>query len=153
MKIFCFRYPRNTVTDVLVSLLCLFVIILIVTNGKTVINTSADISQDVTEFIESHGYVVDKASRVANIRKIPEYFDKVYSDYNEIQLEQGFDLSAYKGKTVCQYTYPLLNFPGFEDCDNIYVNVMVYDGNICAADICCASVNGFITGVVKNELN
>ena len=149
MKILCLRYPRNTVTDILICLLCSFMIILIVSNGKTAVNTSGNDISDVVAFIEENGWEIDYSSVCTAIKKIPESFDKVYSDYNELQQKQGFDLSGFKGKTVYQYTYSLLNLPGFENSDDIFVNILMYDGVICAADICCTSINGFITGVVR----
>ena len=149
MKILCFRYPRNAVTDVLICLMCIFIIVLIVSNGKAVVNTAANEVSDIVEFIEQNGWVIDYSSLRTSIKKIPDNFDIVYSDYNELQREQGFDLRALRGKSVCQYTYNVLNFPGYEENDDIFVNVLMYDGIICAADIYCTSINGFITGVVR----
>lgn len=38
---------------------------------------------------------------------VPRQFNAVYNDYNNLQKEQGFDLSAWKGETVTRYVYLL----------------------------------------------
>lgn len=43
---------------------------------------------------------------------IPAEFNEVYNAYNEIQLQQGFDLSDYKGEKADIYTYKMQDNSG-----------------------------------------
>ena len=76
---------------------------------------------------------------------IPSDFDKVFAAYNELQKEQGFDLSKYKKKTVMRYTYEITNFEGYEG--TVYVNLLLYRNRVIGADIASADVSGFICGL------
>ena len=78
---------------------------------------------------------------------IPSDFDKVFAAYNELQREQGFDLSKYKKKTVMRYTYEITNYEGYEG--TVYVNLLLYRSRVIGADVCSADVSGFITGLEK----
>ena len=40
---------------------------------------------------------------------IPQNFNRVYDEYNEIQKSSGFDLLNYAGKTAKRYTYSIDN--------------------------------------------
>ena len=40
---------------------------------------------------------------------IPQNFNSVYDEYNEIQKSSGFDLLSYAGKTAKRYTYSIDN--------------------------------------------
>ena len=52
------------------------------------------------EFISSLGWETDKEYDTCRIVIIPQEFDEVYTNYNDLQKQQGFDLEPYKGKTV-----------------------------------------------------
>ena len=150
MKVFCVKYPRNTVTDILLSLLCIFIISLILINGKyKTESVFVDDNQIVYDFIENYGWLADYSECEKTSVNIPYIFDDVYKDYNVLQMSQGFDLEGYKGRAVLKYTYRLLNFPEYENDDNVFINVLLSDGVIIGADILSTSINGFITGVVR----
>lgn len=149
MKLICFRYPRNTVTDILVSLIIIFVIVLILNNAEyNKDKACGNFQNEILSFIEDNGWIVDASQLNAVDKHVPEIFDVTYNDYALLQESQGFDISVYKGKIITVYSYPVLNYPGYEDCDNIYIDILVFNGNIIGADICCTSINGFITGAV-----
>lgn len=76
---------------------------------------------------------------------IPEQFNDVYNKYNEIQKQQNFDLTDYKGKTAVMYTYNITNY---DDNDNVIANLIVYDGILIGADLCDTSAdNGFLVAL------
>lgn len=84
---------------------------------------------------------------------IPSEFDDVYKNYNEIQLEQGFDLTQYASKRVKQWTYIVKNYPGYENSDLIRANMLIYDGKVIGGDICSVELNGFMHGFVVPQKN
>ena len=76
--------------------------------------------------------------------QIPGTFDEVYGNYNQMQLEQGFDLEKYAGERVRRYSYPLTNYPN--SGDDIRANLLVYRGKIIGGDISSQIEGGFSTG-------
>lgn len=80
---------------------------------------------------------------------IPKEFDEVYSAYNELQREQGFDLSDYKGKKVEIFSYPVYNYKGHESC--MTLTLMGYEGKLIGGDICCTELDGFMQGIMKEK--
>lgn len=75
--------------------------------------------------------------------KIPKSFDKVYENYNFLQIQAGFDLSAYCGKNAVRYTYKMLNFPD-GGTREIYATVIVVDSAPVGGDIYCPQIDGFM---------
>ncbi len=75
---------------------------------------------------------------------IPNNWDLVYNNYNEIQKEAGFDLSLYKGEQCIMYTYEIYNHP-FGKCN---ANIIIHKGKIIGGDISSVSLAGFMTGLV-----
>ena len=80
---------------------------------------------------------------------IPEEFDKILKTYNEVQKQQGLDLSKYKGKSVTRYTYEITNYPDYNG--KVYVNMIVYKNRVIGGDVCSADVNGFIHGFKRPQ--
>lgn len=80
---------------------------------------------------------------------IPLEFDEVYSAYNELQKEQGFDLEKFKGKKVEIYSYSVYNYSGHEDC--MTLTLMSCDGVLIGGDVCCTELDGFMQGIKKND--
>jgi hypothetical protein len=75
---------------------------------------------------------------------IPGEFDKVFVGYNELQKQQGLDLSQYKRKDVTRYTYKITNYKDYNG--TVYANLLIYRGRVIGGDICSADVNGFVSG-------
>ena len=100
---------------------------------------------DRREFLRQFGWEV--AETVVEEREVtvPSEFDKVFAAYNELQKEQGFDLSKYRKKTVMRYTYEITNFEDYEG--TVYANLILYRNRVIGADICSADVSGFICGL------
>lgn len=73
--------------------------------------------------------------------KIPDEFDGVYNDYNEIQKRQGMDLSKYSGRRVMRYTYKIKNYPSE---DGVVANLIVYKGKLIGGDVSSPKMGGFM---------
>ncbi len=99
-------------------------------------------SNDAKKFLAQYGWeVADEAIEECEI-SIPSEFDKVMSQYNEIQKQQGLDLSKYKKKTATRYTYKITNYPDYSG--TVYANVITYRGKVIGGDICTADAKGFL---------
>ena len=95
-------------------------------------------------YINSLGYKTDSCEESKEII-IPQKFNEVYNKYNEIQKQQNFDLTAYKGKTAVMYTYHITNYG---DNDNVIANLIVLDGELIGADLCDTSADdGFLVAL------
>ncbi len=95
-------------------------------------------------FLQTFGWDADPAPNEIIDISIPAQFDEVYEKYNEIQKNQGFDLSSYKGQSVKQIKYTIVNYP---DCDDkVYAVILICDDKIIGGDIRSGELGGFMHG-------
>lgn len=108
--------------------------------------TYSDVGNEASrvEFIKSLGWNVVEGSCEVRKVTIPSNFDKIYTEYNEIQKRQGLDLSKYKRKTVTKYTYEVENFEKWQG--KVFVTLLIYNDHIVGGDISSAVENGFVCG-------
>ncbi len=113
------------------------------------VNNNASSSEQVLEFISNFGWEV--ANEPDEIREIviPIEFDEVYKSYNEIQLSQGYDLTKYAGERVKNWTFTVLNYPGYENAEFIKINILICDNVVIGGDVCSIKLDGFMHGFAK----
>jgi hypothetical protein len=99
-------------------------------------------ASDVKEFLSQYGWEVEAEPFEECEITIPKEFDKVMTSYNEIQKQQGLDLSKYAKKSAKRYTYKITNYPDYNG--TVYANVIVYRDKVISGDICSADAKGFI---------
>lgn len=99
-------------------------------------------NEDRIAFLDQFGWRVDGTPTEEVKVTIPSSFDKVFVGYNDLQKQQGLDLSKYKGKEVTRYTYRVTNYPDYEG--TVYANLLIYRGKVIGGDICSADQNGFV---------
>lgn len=97
-------------------------------------------------FLSSFGWQVDEEPWEILEIVIPDEFDNVYEQYNQLQQKQGYDLTRWHGKTARRYTYRILNYPN--PPGTVYANLIVCDGQIIAGDVSSVALNGFMHGLV-----
>lgn len=113
-------------------------------------STRAATEEDILSFISNCGWQVEKEPVEVRDVVIPETFDEVYNSYNEIQLNQGFDLSKYAGQRVKRWTYTIKNYPNTTPEDDfIRINILVSDDEIIGGDVCSVKLDGFMHGFNK----
>ncbi len=103
--------------------------------------------EDVVEFLAQFGWQVDPNPTEVKTVTIPTEFDKVFSAYNELQKEQGLNLSKFKGKDVQRYTFTVSNYEGYDG--TVFANVLVHRNRVIGGDICSADMTGFVHGFEK----
>lgn len=101
-------------------------------------------AEDVKNFLAQFGWKSSSEPVETKSIIIPKQFDRVLSEYNEIQKAQGLNLTKYKGKTLTRYTFLIENHPSTNE--NVYANVLVYKNKVVGGDICTADGKGFIHG-------
>ena len=99
---------------------------------------------DHIRFVSSFGWQVSQSEPETLEVIIPEDFNDVYRNYNEMQKRQGFNLEEYKGLRVKRFTYEIINYPN--GVENVVVNLLVYDNKIIGGDVCCTALDGFMHG-------
>ena len=103
------------------------------------------------QFLKQMGWEVSGEFDECRQVLIPEQFNEVYEGYNELQKQQGFDLSAYKGKSCDVYTYKVKNYKGHEDKDDVRCNLMICDDVLIGGDVSSTELDGFMQGLKKND--
>ena len=109
---------------------------------------SGETVTDRVTFAKSLGYSISEQYETKKEIVIPSVFSDVYENYNALQKNNGFDLSAYKGEQATVYTYPVTNHP---EGDGVMMNIIVCKGRIIGGDICSAEYDGFMTGLVRTS--
>ena len=99
---------------------------------------------DVAEFLKQFGWTVSEKPVEVKEVTIPAEFDRIFTSYNEIQKQQGLDLSKYKRKNVMRYTFELTNYGDYEG--KVYANILVYRNRVIGGDVCSADMTGFMHG-------
>ena len=92
-------------------------------------------------YLESLGWQVDPEPLETLQFLMPETLEEPYLSYNQLQLEQGFDLTECCGRQLSRYTYRVTNYPG--RAEGVQANLYVCEGQPVAGDILCAGADGF----------
>lgn len=102
---------------------------------------TADGNSGRIEFLEQFGWkTASKASKVEEIT-IPSEFNETYTSYNQLQKQQGLDLTKYAGKQCTKYTYAILNYDGDNE---IVANLLIIDKKVIGGDISETKKDGFM---------
>lgn len=115
------------------------ILIIVITAGFLIFSNDETTLNE--KFLSSFDIIVNPVPESHEKITIPSEFDSVYENYNLIQLECGFDLSKYKGKSGIRYTYKILNFPQNTD---VYADVICINHRPVAGDIMSPALDGFM---------
>lgn len=118
-------------------------------NESLSVNNSASNTAEILEFISNFGWEINPEPDEIREIIIPTEFDEVYNNYNKIQLSQGYDLRDYSGKRAKNWTFTVLNYPGFENAEYIKINILICDGKVIGGDVCSVKLDGFMHGFLK----
>jgi len=95
-------------------------------------------------FLKSFGWDVTTSPVESSQVRIPEQTTEVYERYNQLQKSQGYDLTAYAGKTVMRYVYQINNYPGATE--PVYATLLVYKNQVIGGDVTNTAAKGAIQG-------
>ncbi len=73
---------------------------------------------------------------------IPQTFNKVYDNYNNLQLKSGFNLKNYCGKQVTIFTYNI-------DSQTV-VNLITFNNKLIGGDVASLKIDGEMTALKEN---
>ncbi|MDR2671579.1 MAG: DUF4830 domain-containing protein [Oscillospiraceae bacterium] len=106
-------------------------------------------NEDRVAYLESFGWRVEPQPLEVQEVRIPDEFDAILQNYNEIQLSQGFDLSRHKGKRVMRYRYEILNHP--QEAFEVYADLLVDGDTVIGSDVHTAELDGFMAGLTRPD--
>ena len=104
---------------------------------------------DRQQFIRDMGWQTSPEYSECRSITIPADWSEVYSQYNELQKQQGFDLEPYKGKAAEVYSYPVYNYEGHTEKDCMRLTLIVCGCQLIGGDVCCTELGGFMQGLKK----
>lgn len=102
-------------------------------------------NEDRVAYLERYGWQVESQPAAVEELVIPETFDESYTQYLDLQSNQGFDLTAYCGKRVKRYTYNITNYPTGEE--GIQAGLLIYKNTVIGGDVLSPQLGGFIHGL------
>ena len=94
-------------------------------------------------FLSEFGWETEKKYIEKENITIPEDFNEMYTEYNKLQQEAGFDLKEYRGKKAVRYTYIVKNYPDETDSE-VRANVICVNGKPVGGDIMTVDLGGFM---------
>ncbi len=104
---------------------------------NTVSNNDARVA-----FLKSFGWDVTNSPVESSQVRIPSESGEVFDRYNALQKSQGYDLSAYAGKTVMRFVYKINNYPNATE--PVYATLLVYKNQIIGGDVTDTSAKGVV---------
>ena len=119
------------------------VVIIIVTTMMFVLFASGETDTNNIVFLKGYGWEVRTKAVEKEDIIIPKPFDRVYENYNDIQLKAGLDLRPYMGMKGVRYTYIVENYPK-DVGEEVRANVICINNEPVGGDIMPVSIHGFI---------
>ena len=106
--------------------------------------TAVKNEQSRCRYLEQYGWEVESPALSSETVVIPRSFSDVFDAYNELQKQQGFDLSEYCGLEAELYTYRVTNY---ENDPNVVAQLYIRNGSVIGGDIHSTQLDGFMTGI------
>ncbi|MCL2487395.1 MAG: DUF4830 domain-containing protein [Oscillospiraceae bacterium] len=149
MFVFSIKTSKKQLVSLLLCLAALAGIILLAVSwpSEPVSVTVPAPDEDArVEYLQQLGYQPGATHSEVREVLIPDEFDEVFTQYNELQKVAGMDLLPYHGKRAKVYTYRIFNHPQGSD---VAAHLYVYDNKIIGGDISSTAMNGFMTGLIQ----
>ena len=123
------------------------VAILLASRSDLPASDGADTNEGRVTFLAGYGWEVNAEPVQTQTVTVPKKDSEAFSRYNALQRSQGYDLTAYAGKTAVRYVYEILNYP--DATEPVYAALFVCEGRIIGGDITDTSPNGLMHGFAK----
>ena len=137
------KLSKRSAVFILIAAAAILALIVLICSGGT--GSGLTTTEKRVEFLASLGWEVDASSETAKEIVLPETLGGVLAEYNELQKQQGYDLSQYCGEVCESYTYVLTSYPGGET--GVIAQLFIYKGRVIGGDIHSAALGGFMHGL------
>ena len=138
------KVDLKKITVILGVIAALIVAIVLLFGGSKTQTTAAPVTNNDArvDFLKAFGWDVTTSPTESGQVRIPEQSNEVFDRYNALQKSQGYDLSAYAGKTVMRYVYKVNNYPGATA--PVYATLLVYKNQVIGGDVTDTSAKGAV---------
>ena len=131
-------------------LLCLAIVIAVSVGGSNASGgNTLKTNEDRIAYLRTLGWEVEAAPLDVQNIVIPREFGDVYTEYIELQRQQGYTLEKYGGMNAVRYTYRITNYP--DGSTDIVADMVLYNDSIIAGDIQCTASDGFMAALKPTE--
>jgi len=100
---------------------------------------------DRLNYLSNLGWECDEQPIEEQEIVIPRTFSHIFEEYNELQKQQGFDLSEYQGLECTMYRYNVKNYPHSDE--NVVAQIIVLNFQVIGGDIHSTALDGFMHGI------
>ena len=141
---------KKSVIVIIIAALVLALIVFCASHGGGKANVSSSnirSNDDRIAYLASLGWDCDPECVVEKNIVIPREFNEIYTQYNEFQLAQGFDLTNYQGMEVTLYAYRVRNFA--DDSETVYAQLIICGSEVIGGDVHSTSADGFMLPLKK----
>ena len=104
---------------------------------------------DRVKFLSALGWVVDPEPLCTSEVTIPLAFSDVYKKFNELQIEQGYDLSEHQGERATIYAYRVKNYAGYDG--PVVAELYLAGDRLVGGDIHSLALDGFMHSLRRRE--
>lgn len=150
MLVMTTRFDMKKIAVVLAAVVALIAGLILLLGGDdsgSVTPTATDTvttNDDRVKFLTDFGWEVAASPAETSQVRIPEESSQVFERYNALQKSQGYDLTAYAGKTVMRYVYKIQNYPGATE--PVYATLLIYKNQVIGGDVTDTAAKGQIRG-------
>lgn len=140
--------PKKAIRYALLLGVLLIAVILIVGRLKRAPSPGEDgltaaTDQERIAYLERLGWEVDSTPIETLEFSLPQPLNDAYETYNQLQLEQGFDLTPYAGMQVIRYSYAVRNYPNYPE--QVQADLYLCGDAIIGGDILYYGDQGFVS--------
>jgi len=135
---------------VLAIAMLLCVLVIAIGSGSRGLDTasqSVKTNEDRVKFLQNLGWEVDPTPISEKTVVIPKDFSDIYDTYNSLQLEQGYDLSLFRGMEATIFTYNVTNYTGYSG--TVVADLYVVNNRVVGGDIHSLALDGFMHGLCR----
>ncbi|MEA4894882.1 MAG: DUF4830 domain-containing protein [Oscillospiraceae bacterium] len=147
MFVLTLKWNKKTALLIVVAaaiLLCA-VILSVGAGGSSAGTQKVKTNEDRIKFLENLGWEVDETPVGEKKVVIPREFSDIYNTYNQMQLDQGYDLTKYRGLEAVIYTYTVTNYTGYSG--NVVADLYILNNEVIGGDIHSLAIDGFMHGL------
>ena len=134
------KLTRESAVFIIIAAAALLAVIVLICSGG-----GLDTPEERAEYLASLGWEVDLSTEEERAVTLPSSLDGVLLTYNELQKQQGFDLTPYAGEDCRSYSYAVTNYPSGES--GVIAQLIIHDGEVIAGDIHSSALGGFMHGL------
>ncbi|PKM71940.1 MAG: DUF4830 domain-containing protein [Firmicutes bacterium HGW-Firmicutes-16] len=152
MFVLTFKWNKKTALLIVVTIAVLLCAVILSLGVGGSISSGANsqkvkTNEDRVKFLENLGWEVNETPVDEKKVVIPKEFSDIYDTYNRMQLDQGYDLTQYRGMEAIIYTYTVTNYTGYSG--NVVADLYVIANEVVGGDIHSLAIDGFMHGLCK----